>query len=144
MTASLPSCSRASFVARSEPRASPSGFSCVVTRKRSCERSASTTAARSCVSGELIDELCHADPSLDRRIVLEGQLRGPLHSQLAPDPRLEHAVRRREAGERGLALALGAEDADEDARLAEVGGGLDAGHGDEADPRILQLAHALG
>src|SRR5437764_3677347 len=129
---SLPSWSRASLAARSEPSASPSGFSWVVSRNRSCARSASATAARSFVSGELIDELCHADPSLDRRIVLEGQLRGPLHSQLASDPRLEDTVRRGEPGQRALALALGAEDADEDARVAEVGGGLDAGHGDEA------------
>src|SRR2546423_5354158 len=114
ITASLPSCSSASFAARSEPSASPSGFSWVVTRKRSCERRASTTAARSFVSGELIDELCHADPALDRRIVLEGQLGGPLQSQLARDPRLEHAVRGREPRQALLALALGAQDAHED------------------------------
>src|SRR5919206_1340042 len=124
ITTSLPSCSSPSFAARSEPSASPSGFSCVVTRKRSCERRASTTAARSFVSGELIDELCHADPALDRRIVLEGQLRGPLHSQLAPDACLEDAVRRGEPGEGRVALPLRPEDADEDARVAEVGRSL--------------------
>src|SRR5437764_9236175 len=115
---SLPSWSRASLAARSEPSASPSGFSWVVSRNRSCARSASATAARSLVSGELIDELCHADPTLDRRIVLERQLRSPLHPELARNPRLEHAVRRREAGEALLALAFRAEDADEDPRVA--------------------------
>src|SRR5919206_1031625 len=141
ITTSLPSCSSASFAASSDPSASPSGFSCVVTRKRSCERRASTTATRSLVSGELIDELCHADPTLDRRIVLEHQLGGPLHSELARDPRLEHAVGCGEPGEAALALALRAEDADEDARAAEIGRGLDAGDGDETDPRVLQLAY---
>src|SRR5438067_12611767 len=111
ITTSLPSCSRPSFAARSEPRASPSGFSCVVTRKRSCERRASTTAARSFVSGELIDELCHADPALDRGLVLEGQLGGSLQSQLPRHPRLAHAVGSRDARPGLLALPLRAEDA---------------------------------
>src|ERR671937_1862384 len=106
MTMSLPSCSSASFVASSEPSASPSGFSWVVTRKRSCERRAWTTAAGSFVSGELIDELCHADPTLDRRIVLEGQLGGPLQSQLTREPRLEHTVGSRKARQALLALPL--------------------------------------
>src|ERR671937_2075825 len=143
MTTSLSSCSRASFVANSDPRASPSGFSWVVRRKRSCERRTSTTVARSLVSGELIDELCHADPTLDRRIVLEGQLRGPLQPELPRDPRLQHAVRRREPGQALLALALRAEDADKDTRVAEVRRSLDSGDGDEDDPGGLQLADAF-
>src|SRR6476660_3055772 len=92
MTLSLPSVSRASLVASNEPRASPSGFSWVTSRKRSFERIASATACRSlvvCVWGELIDQLGHADPALDRRIVFEGQLRSPLHSQLAREPRVQ-------------------------------------------------------
>src|SRR5437870_8610879 len=121
ITTSLPSCPSPSFADRSEPSASPSGFSCVVTRKRSCERRASTTAARSFVSGELIDELCHADPTLDRRIVLEGQLGGSLHSQLSRDPRLEDAVGRGEAGQTAIALPLRSEDAHEHAGRTEVG-----------------------
>src|SRR5919198_2635616 len=143
ITASLPSCTSPSFAARSEPSASPSGFSCVVTRKRSCERRASTTAARSFVSGELIDELCHADPALDRRIVLEGQLGGSLQSQLPGQPCLEEAVRGGEALEALLALPLRAQDAHEDAGVAEVGRRADAGDGDEADAGVLQLADAL-
>ncbi len=41
--------------------------------------------------------------------------------------------------QRPRALALGAEHADEHARLPEVGRRLDAGDRDEADPRVLQL-----
>src|SRR6185503_13148174 len=109
MTLSLPSWSRASFVASSEPRASPSGFSWVTSRKRSWERSASATACRSlvcCVWGELIDELGHADPALDRRIVFEGQLGSPLQPELARDAGLQEPVRRGEPGQRAFAFAL--------------------------------------
>ena len=73
MTASLPSCRSASVIASSEPSASPSGFSCETTTKRSCSRSASATACRSrrviFVSGELVDQAGHAHAALDRRIV---------------------------------------------------------------------------
>src|SRR3954471_5674812 len=92
---SLPSASSASLVASSEPRASPSGFSWVTSRKRSFERRASATACRSLVVwvwGELIDQLGHADPALDGRIVFEGQLWSPLHSQLARHARLQDPV----------------------------------------------------
>src|SRR4026209_2238560 len=98
MTVSLPSWSRASLVASSDPSASPSGFSWVTSRKRSCERTASATACRSlvvCVWGELIDQLGHPDAALDRRIVFEGQLGSPLHSQLARHARLPGARRPR-------------------------------------------------
>src|ERR671933_1610599 len=106
MIASLPMAASASFSASVEPSASPSGFSCVTSRKRSCARIASATAPTSLVVwGELIDQLRHADPALDGRIVFEGQLRRPLHPQLARQPRLEDTVRRFEAGERvGLRL----------------------------------------
>ena len=50
-------------------------------------RSASTVARMSLVVwGELIDEMCHAHAALDGGIVLERQLRGPLHPQLACKP----------------------------------------------------------
>src|SRR5918995_402373 len=142
MTVSFPSWSNASFAASREPSASPSGFSWVVSTNRSWPRIASTIASRSLavVWGELIDQLGHADPALDRRIVLEGQLRSPLHSQFACDTRLENRVRSLKAGERLDALALGTEDRDKDARMTQIRRGLDAGHRDEADPRILQLA----
>src|SRR6478672_12426032 len=103
MTLSLPSWSRASFIASNEPSASPSGFSWVTSRKRSFERIASATACRSlvvCIWGELIDQLGHPDPALDRRIVFERQLGGPLHSQLSRHASLQDAVCRGEPGER--------------------------------------------
>src|SRR6266550_2655885 len=145
MTASLPSASSANVMANSEPSASPSGFSCVVTRKRSCERIASATALRSfaVVWGELINQLRHADAFRDRGIVFEGQLRSPLHPELGRQPQLEHSVCGLEPLQRLLPLALVAEDAHEDLRLAEVGGRLDPGHGHEPDPRVLELADRL-
>src|SRR5712691_2793613 len=122
MYASLPSRRRASVIASSEPSASPSGFSCVVTRKRSCERSASATAVRSVGGivvawGELIDQLRHTDAVLDCRIVLERQLRRSLQPQLLRDVSLQHAVRGLEPGERLVAFPLRAEDADEHRRV---------------------------
>src|SRR6476661_2090477 len=147
MTLSLPSWSSASLVASSEPSASPSGFSWVTSRKRSFERIASATACRSlvvCIWGELIDQLGHPDPALDRRIVFERQLRSSLHSQLACHARLQDAVRRREPVERLRALGLRAEHADEDASVPQVRRGLDTRDGHKSDPRVLQLAHSLG
>src|SRR5262245_6923960 len=146
MTASLPSCSSARVIASSDPSASPSGFSCVVTRKRSCDRIASATALRSfaaVVWGELIDELRHADAFRDRRIVFKGELRSPLHPQFGREPRLEHAVRGLQPFERLLALALVAEDADEDLCLPQVGRRLDAGYGHEPDARVLEVADGV-
>src|SRR5919197_2090018 len=146
MTLALPSWSSASFIARSDPSASPSGFSWVVMTKRSWARIASATAVSSLavVWGELIDQLRHADPALDRRIVLEGQLRSSLHSKLPREPRLKHRVRRLERGERLHAFRFGAEHRDEDARVAEVGRRFHSGDSDKADTRILQLTDGLG
>src|SRR5918992_1394 len=131
---SLPSCSSARCVAASEPRASPSGFSCVVTRKRSRARIASATAWRSawvvvcCVirgvsvvgRRELVDQLRHTHTLLDRRIVFEREQRSPLEMKLTGHARLQHAVRRRQRRQAPLALALAAEHADVDARVAQV------------------------
>src|SRR5919204_2742147 len=142
--ASLPSRSSASFIARMDPRASPSGFSWVTRRNRSWSRIAFATPSRSVVVwGELIDQLRHPNPPLDGGIVFEGELRRPLHSELAGDARLEHAVGRGEAGEAVFPRFLGAEDADEHASVTEVRRRLDRGHGDEPDARILQLADGL-
>src|SRR5215469_9392599 len=98
MTASLRRCRSASVAARSDPSASPSGFSWVTTRKRSCSRSASAIAFSSVVCvivvrRELVDQLGHTHAALDRRIVLEGQLGGSLDSQPVREPRLQDAVR---------------------------------------------------
>src|SRR4051794_6981861 len=142
---SLPSASSASFAASSDPSASPSGFSCVTSRKRSFERSASETALRSSFIAwrELVDQLTHADAALDRRIVFEGQLGSPLHFQLPGEAGLKNAVGRGEPVERLVSLPRGPEDTDEDRGLAQIGRSLDAGDRHEADPRILQLPHRL-
>src|SRR5262249_60599192 len=115
ITLSLPSWSSASLVPRIDPSASPSGFSCVVSVKRSLFRIASTTAARSLsvVWGELIDQLRHPDPALNRRIVFEGQLRRPLHAELAGKSRLQDRVGCLQSLDRLLTLPLCAEDGDE-------------------------------
>src|SRR5919201_1270602 len=145
MTLSFSSWSSASFVASSDPSASPSGFSCVTIRKRSWARIASATAfsSRVVVWGELIDQPCHPDPALDRRIVFERELRRPLHPELPPEPGLQDAVGGREAGEALPALRLRAEHADVDACVAEIRRRLDARNGDEADARVLQLPDRL-
>src|SRR6476646_11760718 len=146
ITASFPSASRASFVASREPRASPSGFSWVVTTNRSLPRIASATALSSLavVWCEFIDQLRHANPSLDRGIVFEGQLRSSLHPQLVREPRLQHRVGRLQADERLLALAFATEHGDEDARVAQVWRRLDPCHGDEPDPGVFELPHSFG
>src|SRR5215831_10235792 len=144
MTTSLPSWRRASVAASSDPSASPSGFSCVTTRKRSCCRSASAIAFRSVVCvivvrRELVDQAGHAHAALDRRIVLEGQLRGSLQPELAGDSRLENPVRGFQPEEGVLLLATRAEHAHVDRGATQVGSGVDPGHRDEADSRVLQL-----
>src|SRR3954469_2777001 len=108
---SLPRASRTSFIAKIEPKASPSGFSCETRRKRSFARIASATAASSLTGSQVVDQLAHADALFHASIVFEGQLRGPLHPELARDLRLEDSVRRLEALERLRPLLLGAEDA---------------------------------
>src|SRR5215475_6252886 len=108
MTTSFPSARRPRAAPSIEPRASPSGFSCVTTRKRSCPARASTTASKSVVNvagsfcvwvirgvvfrGELVDQLRHVHAALDRRIVFEDEDRRPLHSQLPGEARLQNAV----------------------------------------------------
>src|SRR4051812_4312098 len=145
MTESLPNWSSASFIPSSEPRASPSGFSWVVIRKRSWSRIASATAARSLavVWGEFIDELRHADPALDRRIVLEGQLGCSLQMQLARETRLQHGMRGLQSGECLHTLPLRSEHGHEDTGVPNVRRRFDSGDGHEPDPRILQLPHSF-
>src|SRR5262249_48316446 len=146
ITLSLPSWSSASLVPRIDPSASPSGFSCVVSVKRSLVRIASTTAARSLavVWGELIDQLRHPDPALNRRIVFEGQLRRPLHAELTREPRLEHRMGSLYSLERRFARLLRAEDGNEHPRVSQVGRRLDSRDRDKPDPRILELTDSLG
>src|SRR5436305_4373470 len=149
MTASLPSCRRARLRASSEPRASPSGFSCVTTRKRSCRWRASAIAFRSVVCvivvrRELVDQAGHAHAALDRRIVLEGQLRSSFHSELAREPRLEDTVRGLEPHQAGAPFPARAEHADVDRRVPQIRRRLDRSHSDEPDPRVLELGKRFG
>src|SRR5919109_2926005 len=139
ITLSLPSWSSASFIARSEPSASPSGFSCVVIVNCSWPRIVSATAVISLavVWGELIDQLAHADPALDRRIVLEDKLRSSLHPELACDARLQHGMRRLQPCKRPLAFPLVPQHGHEHARLPQVRRRFDGRHGDESDSRVL-------
>src|SRR6476469_8373437 len=145
MTVSLPSCSRARFAASSDPRASPSGFSCVVRTKRSCSRVAFATAAKSLtvVWGELIDQLCHSDPTFDRGIVLEGQLRGSFHAELTRKLGLQQRMGGLESVDRLCPLSFGTEDGHVDACVPEVGGRFHSGDRDEADPGVLELPDRL-
>jgi uncharacterized protein len=53
-------------------------------------------------------------------------------------------VRGLQAGQTPLLLLLGAEDADEDPCVPEIRRGLDSRHGDEPDPRVLELADGFG
>src|SRR5579884_183595 len=148
MTASLPNCLRASVAARSDPRASPSGFSCVTRRKRSCRRSASAIAFRSVVwfivvRRELVDQAGHAHAALDRRIVLEGQLRSSLQPELSRESRLEDTVSSLEAVQARTQPAARAEHTHVDGGVPQVGGRVDAGDSDQADAGILELRERL-
>src|SRR5215470_7593917 len=148
ITASLPICLRANVAARSDPRASPSGFSCVTTRKRSCCRSASAIAFSSVVCvivvrRELVDQAGHAHAALDGRIVLEGQLGSPLQPELAREPGLEDAVCGLEAQEAGPSLAARAEDAHVDGRMRQIGSRVHRGYRDETDSGVLELGKGL-
>src|SRR5262245_35485093 len=137
MTASLPSWSSASLVASIDPRASPSGASCVETTNRSCGLIASAAAAGSVVDwGDIVDEPRHANPALDRRIVLEGQARSPFEAELVVEARLQIAVCGLEPFESLVAPALGPQHAHEHTCLTEIGRGLDTRYGDEADARV--------
>ena len=156
--ASLPSARRPSVVASIEPSASPSGFSCVTTRKRSFAADRrddrglvsahrpvpprSAPAGRRVTSSISFVMRTAALDGLDRRQNVS--VRRPLQAELAVDPRLQHAVRGLEPGQRRAPLLLVAEHRDVDGRLAQVGRDVDAGDRDHADPRVLQLADALG
>src|SRR5437764_1234966 len=148
ITASLPSCRSASAVARSDPSASPSGFSCVTTRKRSCCRRASAIAFSSVVCvivvrRELVDQAGHAHAALDRRIVLEGQLRGSLEPELASEPRLEDPVSGLQSDEGCPLLAARAEHADVDRGVPQIGSRIDTRHRNQADAGVLELRQRL-
>ena len=150
ITTSLPSSARARPIANSEPSASPSGASCEVTTKRSFSRRAAATACMSvwvdiCLRGaELVDDLRQlASPRSIAGSYSNVSDRRPSRAELASDLRLEHAVRRLQAGERARLLLLVPEHAHEDRRLRQVFRRPDARHRDEADPRVLQRRQGI-
>ena len=115
-------------VASSEPSASPSGFSCVVTsearrasgsRPRPPLRSVVVCVSVSGASSSI--SLRHAHAALDRRIVFERQIGVRFSLQLAARAAPGGRRARPRARERRCALLLAAEDADADPRLAQVG-----------------------
>ena len=55
------------------------------------------------------------------------------------DARLQEAVGRLQAVERGRALLVGPEHADEHPRMAQVGAGLYVGDGHESDAGVLEV-----
>src|SRR5262249_17441464 len=150
---SLPRDVSARCIASNDPSASPSGFSCEVTVKRSWPRRAASTCSISIAAlilrvvarfgGELVDQLVHAHPPLDRVIVRERELRSPAEMKLARDAALQDASRPRERGERALLVTRRPEHAHPDGCMCEVARGLDARHGDEPETRILELLDRL-
>ncbi len=98
-------------MARSDPSASPSGFSWVVTTKRSCFSIAFAVAFISSVVVELIEKLGKPRRTLCRPIVLKDKPRSALEVQLPVDLLLQDAVRALERGEASLAAPLRAEHA---------------------------------
>ena len=99
-TASLPSAVSTWCIATSEPSASPSGFSCVASTKRSRVaelgehlRARRRGAVRAAHSPTLpLEQLVDAQAALDRVVVDEVQRRRVLEPQLAGDPALQEAV----------------------------------------------------
>src|SRR4051812_15778414 len=143
ITTFLPRSRRPSATPSIEPSASPSGFSCVTTRKRSCARIASATARTPAlvsllciglilgkVRRQIIDQLRHPYAALDGIIVRERQHRRPAQAELPTELRLQDTARGLEARERRGALLVVAENGDEDPRLSKVGRDMHAGHGD--------------
>src|SRR3712207_5749719 len=144
---SLPSCSRIQCIASSEPSASPSGFSWVVSRSLSAARSSSTTwpsSVATCIPF-YFQELADSHPSIYRLVVEELQGRSPLESQLGGDRPLQDAVGGAQARERRLPLILPTEHAHVNPGPAEVGARIDRRDGHEPDPGILEsLGQANG
>ena len=141
ITESLPSASRMRCMASSEPSASPSGFSWVVSRNRSPARIASATRSIS-----LVNELGRFAHSSRRRVMRSPRSTLSSYSKVrvgfascasARDLALQHTVGRAQAGKGALPLLLGAEHADVDARSTQVWGSVHGSHGHKSDSRVL-------
>src|SRR5437588_7458376 len=143
---SLPSAWSTIVMATSEPRASPSGFSCVTAISFSAERSSSSTCSRverRPFSGiglrRGVQQRRDAHASVDRLVVLKRQGGRALERQLGRDPALEEAVSRAQPVQGGRAHRLLAEHADVYPGMAQVWAGLYSGHGHKSDARVLQI-----
>ena len=96
------------------------------------------------LAGFLVEQLRDPHALLDRVVVVEGQGRGPLHPRLGGDPGLDHAVGGAQADQRRLAFLLAAEHADVHLGGAQVGAGVNRGHGHEADAGVAQIVGDRG
>src|SRR5262245_11216969 len=143
----LPRARSANAIASCEPIESPSGRLCDERTKRWRWRIASTIRSNSglrlvivFVNVKLVQELLDAVLARNRLVVDECQLGSPLQ----PQPRANLAAqKRRGAVERAPCVNSGllvAERGVEHPRQLQVGRDLDARQGDEADPRIVDLA----
>src|SRR4051794_6475219 len=119
-TASLPSWASASCIAASEPRASPSGCSCVQSTNRSPESRMSTTSVIG-VPEQALDPF----RAVSRVVIAEVELRRVLQAQLVRDGALERTVRRLEARQRELALVLVTQHGHPDGGVTEIGRRVD-------------------
>ena len=157
-TESLPSAVRMCCIAASEPTASPSGRSCVVSRNLSWSRSVASAWSRvgraplsdtrvppvgvprgNHVFGLALEQLLDPLRAVERVVVHEVEGRRVLEVQLVGHPPLQVAVRRPQAVERAPAHRSAAQDGHVYPRLAQVWGCIDCCHRDESDPWILQL-----
>ena len=87
----------------------------------------------------LIDQARDPHASIDRLVVLEGDRRRVLERQLGRHAPLEEPVGRAQAVERLGTRLLVPQDAYVHARMAQIGAGLDGGHGHEAYAGILEI-----
>src|SRR5262245_25206909 len=173
ITESRPSWPRMWCIASSDPRASPSTPLCVVIRNRPPERSSSATFARAAsrspslggalsaslitapgpetgstsirliTSAGRVEQFRDPHPPLRGVVVVEAERRRPLEPHLARDRRLQYPVRGAQRGQGLLPGLVVAEHTDMDARGAQVGAGVDGGHGHESDSGIVELGRDL-
>ncbi len=88
---------------------------------------------------ELLEDPEHARPPLGRLVERHVEGRDPPDAQTAAELMADVAHRALEGGDGLRALRRAADDADADARMAQVRRRLDGGHGREADVRILDV-----
>src|SRR5918998_5181084 len=116
--ASLPSAASTCCIAASEPTASPSGRSCVVSRNLSLSRSVASACSRvgreplsdTSVPGLALEQLLDPLRAVERVVVDEVERRRVLEVQLLRHAALEETVRRPQPIERAPAHGAGAQD----------------------------------